>query len=455
MGGRISAARLGAARSRPAQAARIALGLAVTLSWAGTSRAAPLGLADAESRALATSPAARNARLEALAAHHRTMQAYARHLGEADLVAFANRYEGDRLVRPITGPITPAVMAAMPFDRDQLHYGATWQLPLFTGGALVRGDQAARLAERAAEDQTAHEMELVRYDVRAAYRNALLARHALDAANAYEQALAQDEEAARLKVRTEAWSAADAAKVSFALASARARDAAVSAQLRNAMAFLAALMGEDGAPEYDLEDIAAEPPAPAALSPEDLAVAARIRRHDLAAAREAAEAQAARASAVQAGFWPQLAFVGNYMWNDGRSLGRPLETYELTVQLRIPILSDVGRAFALREASAVAAQATEREHAKALEVHVQVIDALGRVQSAGAALNAGKAQRALGAEVARVERLKLTAGTGKVEDYLTARAQEVEGETGYWQGLYALQSAYEYLALVTGSGGTP
>ena len=455
MGGGIGTVRLAVARSRLHRVGRIALGVAISLCWAEASRAAPLGLAEAESRALATSPAARNARLEALAAHDRTIQAYARHLGEADLVVFASRYEGDRLVRPITGPITPAVMASIPFDRDQVHYGATWQIPLFAGGALVRGDQAARLAERTAEDQAAHALAEVRYNVRAAYRNVLVAGHVLEGAIAYEEALAHDEETARLKVETEAWSTADAAKVSFALASARSRRAALAAQLRNAMALLAALMGEDGAPAYELEDMAAEPSAPAALSAEDLAAVASARRRDLAAAREATEAQSARATAVRAGFSPQLAFVGNYLWNEGRSLGRPLETYELTLQLRIPILSDVGRAFASREAAAAAAQAAERERAKALEVRSQVVEALGRVRSAGAALEAGKAQRALGAEVARVERLRLAAGTGKVEDYLTARAQELDGETGYWQALYALQSAYDYLALVTGSGGTP
>lgn len=428
--------------------------VAVLVPW--VARGSPLTLAAAEARAVAASPAARIARLEAVAAGERTGQAYARHLGEGDLVGFASRYEGARLVRPITGPITPAVMAAMPFDRDQLHYGATWQIPLFVGGALVLGDQAARLAERAAEHQAAQSIAEVRYDVRAAYRSALGVRHALDAAIAYEAALARDDESARLKLRTEAWSAADAAKVSFALASARTRHAALEAQQRNAAAMLGALMGEAApAAGYELEDLSEEPVAAAPGSPDAPFASAAAQRPDLEGARESAGAQAKRAGAVRAGFAPQLAFAGNYLWNDGRSLGRPLETYELTLVLKIPILSDVGRAFSAREADAAAAQAAERVRAKELEVRGQVTDALGRVATARAALDAGKAQRVLGAEVARVEKLKLDAGTGKVEDYLAARAQELEGETGYWQGLYALQSAYDYLALVTGTGGTP
>jgi hypothetical protein len=52
-----------------------------------------------------------------------------------------------------------------------------------------------------------------------------------------------------------------------------------------------------------------------------------------------------------------------------------------------------------------------------------------------------------------VEHLKLEQGTGKMEDYLTARAQEMQGETSYWQGLYALQNAVDYLDFVTAQGG--
>jgi outer membrane protein TolC len=427
--------------------------LLVVLAVPSGALGATLTLEQAETRALAANPTARIAKLETLAAKARTAQAYARHLGDADLVASGSRYEGPRLVKPITGPITPAIMAAMPFARDQLHYGATWQIPLFVGGALVLGDQAARLAERAAEDQATQSNDEVRYNVRAAYRGVLVSNHALGAAVAYEEALQQDETSARLRVETQSWSDADAAKVSFALASARARHAALAAQQRNAMTLLGALMGEDSDATYELEDLpeAAEPPVVGTSG--ELLEAAAGHRHDLTASHEAAEAQAERAAAVRAGFAPQLAFVGSYLWNDGRDIGRPLETYELTLQLRIPIFSDVGRAFAVREADAAAAQAAERARAKGMEVRGQMIDAEGRIDAARAAFDAGKAQRSLGAEVARVEKLKLDAGTGKVEDYLTARAQQLDGETGYWQGLYGLQSAYDYFALVTGTGG--
>lgn len=424
----------------------------LTAALAPASPAALLTLDEAEARALAANPTARAARLEALAARQRTLQAYARHLGEADLVAIGNRYEGARLVRPITGPLTPAAIASVPFDQDQLHYGLTWQIPLFTGGALLAGDQAARLAESAAGAQAEHAVAEVRYNVRATYRSVLGLGHALEAAAAYQVALEADEASARLRVETESWSRADAAKVGFALASARARRASLEAQQRGALAVLSALVGEDGATQFELVDASA--PAPEAAPAADLVASAQGQRRDLAAARGGAEALALRADAARAGFLPQLAFSGSYLLNNSPSVGTPISVYELAIVLRIPLLSNFGRVAAVREAEASAAAATERARAKALEVRAQAIEALGRVEAARAALEAGKAQRALGAEVARVEKLKLQAGTGKVEDYLGARAQELDGETGFWQGHYALQSAFDYLALVTGTGGS-
>ena len=40
-----------------------------------------------------------------------------------------------------------------------------------------------------------------------------------------------------------------------------------------------------------------------------------------------------------------------------------------------------------------------------------------------------------------------------MEDYLSARSQELLGETAYWRGLYALQTAEDTLEFVTAKRG--
>jgi outer membrane protein TolC len=432
---------------RPSTSRLVSLGLAVLL-WSGPALSEPLTQEGAEERALAASPALRIARLEVAAAKERTSQAWSRHLGDADLVVLANHFEGARLVRPIAGPLTPATTAALPFDANQLHGGLTWQIPLFTGGALLEGDRAASLLESAARAQSEHTQAELRYNVRAAFRNALNLDHALTAVRGMERALEQSEAAARLRVQAEASTNVDALKVGFALASAQARRAQLETQLRTARGLLAALMGEEAA-DFELT----EPPEPALEEPAP-GTADGLQRRDLVSLRTAAEAQTHRAAAVRAGFWPQLAFAGNVFLNAGLEAAPSAPTFEVSVLLKLPVLASLGRVPALREAEAQEGVARERARARALEVGTQVLDARGRVEAARAALLASTSQRTLGAEVARVEKLKFDAGTGRIEDYLLALAQQFDAEAAAWQARYSLQTALDYLVLATGTGGS-
>ena len=418
--------------------------------WASSATAQPLSLEEAERRALTTNPSLRQARLEVVAAEERTLQAYSRHLGEGDVVVLANHFEGARLVRPITGPLAPATIASLPFDADQLHAGLTWQIPLFVGGALVEADRAANLLEDAARAQGAHSEAELRYNVRATFRNALTLTHALAGADSLERALEQAEASARLRQEAEASTAVDTLKVRFALASARARRTSLGAQQRTALGLLAALIGDEA--ELELVDTAVPssvddaPAAPAA--PEEL------ERSDLRSLRAIAGAQEHRLAAVRAGFWPQLALAGNVFFNAGLTSSPSAPTLEVSLLLKVPVLASIGRIAALREAEANLEIVRERARARALDMHTQVLDAQGRVEAARAALTSSEAQRTLGAEVARVEKLKFESGTGKIEDYLLALSQQFDAETAAWQAQYALQTAHDYLAFTTGNGGS-
>ncbi len=176
-------------------------------------------------------------------------------------------------------------------------------------------------------------------------------------------------------------------------------------------------------------------------------------RADLGAVRDATLISESRKRLAIDSFGPRLALEGNVLWNRAPSVNGSLETHEVAVTLRLPLFDGLGRLHAVREAEANLAAASERERGKELEVSAQVVEAGGRLEAARAQLRAGEAQRDLGKEVARVERLRLDQGTGKVEDYLSARSQELLGETAYWRGLYALQTAEDNLEFVTARRG--
>lgn len=434
---------------------------AAAVAWGGfvlpTFAAEPLTLREAEGKALAANPAVRAAKLEALAASARTQEAFGRHFGELSLVGSYNHFERDRLLVPMAIELfaNPSLgMGQLPWDRNQVHYGVTWQLPILAAGTLHEGDRIARLSEKASEHLALFTQEQVLYNLRALYRNALLAQHALEAAHAYREALAKDEADAQLKVSIGALAPVDAEKITYALRAADAQVAQATADRKAAHAFLAALMGEDPPAEgYELEELPDEPAIPPESRETSLA-AALSQRGDLQAVRKAAEIAERKKRLARDAFAPQLYLQATYLRNTAPSLQDPIDTREWTLVLRLPLFDGGTRWHALHEAEANLQANQEKERAKALEVAAQVVQAHAQLQAARALLDAGKAQRRLGQEVARVEHLKLEQGTGKIEDYLLAKAQELAGETAYWRGLYGLQSAVDYLAFVTGQGGS-
>ena len=437
----------------------LAIGAAAlaTLVVAPAARAAePLSLARAEEKAMAANPSLQAAKWEAVAAKKRTAETFGRHFGELDLVGVYNHFERNRITVPIASDlfVIPALgLSQLPWDRNQVHYGLTWQVPLLAAGGLHEGDRIARLSQSATEHLALFTRDQILYNIRASYRNALIVRHAIEAGQAYQKALEKDEGDAQLRVKIGAMAPVDAAKVTYALRGAEAQVAEFSAQSQTAQAYLAALMGEEPpAGGFELSDISGEPTVPTASS-EDNTKAALAGRGDLMATREGTAIVEHKKHLALEAFSPQLVLQGTYLRNDAPSLKDPIYTREWALMMKIPLFTGLSRIYAVQEADANLLAAKQRERAKELDITTQVADAEGRLDSAKALYAAGQAQRGLGQEVARVEHLKLEQGTGKMEDYLAARGQELAGETSYWRGLYAYQSAVDYLAFVTARGG--
>lgn len=418
--------------------------------------AEPLTMTQAEKAALEANPRLLAAKLDAVAASHKTKEAMGKHFGTIDAVGMYNYYERDRIVVPMAVELfaNPSLgMSQLPWDRNQWHYGIVWEIPLLAGGSLYEGDYIARLSQKALEDTAIFTRDEVRYNVRAAYRNALILRHALTAVTAYREALQKDMADAQMKVEVGSWPPVNATKIAFALETAKVQEESLRNQLNTAMAMLAALMGrEPPADGYELSDIPEEPQPPAVqgASLKDIALNGR---RDLMAITEGTHIAERKKKLTLEAFGPRFSFTGSYLRNDAPSLHDDLETYELTFLLKIPLWDGLQKVSAFREADANLLASREREKNKRLEIAQQAADAEGRLKTAHAAFDAGKAQQKLGAEVARVEHLKLVEGKGKTEDYLAARASEVQGDTAYWQGLYSYQSAVDYLNFVISAGG--
>lgn len=196
--------------------------------------ASSLTLEEATSRALSANPRLQAARLAALAAQERAREAAGRAFGEVNLVGSYNSYESDRLVRPISVDLfkDPKLgFYQLPWDRNQVHYGIAYEIPLLAGGSLHEGRLIATLSQQASENLALFGEAELRYTVRATFRNALTLTHVLIAVTAYEQALETDASDADLKVKLGSWASVDAAKAHFAFENAQAQRQSIETQL--------------------------------------------------------------------------------------------------------------------------------------------------------------------------------------------------------------------------------
>jgi outer membrane protein TolC len=177
--------------------------------------------------------------------------------------------------------------------------------------------------------------------------------------------------------------------------------------------------------------------------------AARATSPALAQGRAQLAAAAAAAGVARGGRWPDLKLFGNYVgwsddaghdaleWNAGASLAYPIFTGGA-------VSKGIERANATRRAAAETLRLTELQ----LEQSVDV--GLARCEQAHARVRSLATAVERFAEVVRIEKLSLTAGSGTQTDYLRAEADLLEARAGWADARHGEMSARAELARAAG-----
>jgi outer membrane protein TolC len=429
-----------------------AVAVASETAVASTSEPLRLSLAQAVQEALEKAPVVLVAGAQESAARHKATAVGRTRLGQAEAFATITRYQDDLLIRPLSlemfqaAPPGPSPFASMPWDRNQLRYGLSYQVPLFTGGKLSAAVDLARLAA----DQAALLAAGTRWEVRA---NVAALYAGVQTLDAVALAVAQNEGALELAERTLSLmveqgkrARLDLLKVQDELEEARARRASVAADATRLRALLLALLGRDPATPLTVDPLPERSPRLTAEEPElrELALAASaVRRGELALHQAEAGVHAARGALL-----PNLVARGALIENVGLEIGEQRRTWEVSAGLVVPVFSGGARLADLasaRESERAAASARERAR---LEKLAQLQDALARLSATREALAAAVVRVKAAREAARVQQLRYDTGAGTVEDLLRARARELGADSAEAQARGELVAAGERLNAV-------
>ena len=360
-----------------------------------------LTLEQAVTEALQNTPALAAAAAQARAAEWKAKSTERTRWGQVDAVALYSRYQDDQPVRPFALQLFgPTGFAGLPWDRDQLHYGLTFQLPLYLGGRLVAAADASRLQA----DQAALLLDGSRWNVRANATSLYAGAQSLDAiARAVDQtltALDATRQKVSLMVDQGRRPGLDLLKLDEEIADARARRADVGAEQARVRGLLLALVGRDPWLPLEVDPLPDGEPGltaqPAALA--DLVRASSpVRRSALAATQAEAGVRAARGALL-----PSVALRGNLMGNYGLSLNQQFGTWDVSVAVSVPLFDGGARHANLAAARAAARAADQAAVKERLDRQAQLVEAVARLEASHQGIAAARARVAAAADAARI-----------------------------------------------------
>lgn len=405
-----------------------------------------LTLVDAVRRGLEQYPSVRAARAATDQANAGIHGAAAARLPSLALSASATQYEEPMLVTPIHGLST---REAPPFDETLVQGAATMSYTLFDGGARGARIRRARESAAAAEATRAGTEHAIVARVTAAYVEIQARRQIVDAHDHRLGALSAELSRARQRFDAGRAPQVEVLRAEAALASAQAERVRFGEALDLVERELARLTGARE------EETRAARLAPIRLADSlllprpSLLEAARDASPSLTRARAMAAAADADVSLARSARWPEIKLTAGYYqrgsadtrswgeWAAGTSLSLPLFTGGA-------INADVARSRAGRR------EAEEALRLGELQVAQELDGALSAVAEAHARQASLTAAATRFAEVARIQKLALDAGSGTQTDYLIAEADLLASRASLAEATMSEIIARAELARVTG-----
>lgn len=421
---------------------------------AGHGQARPgerLTLADAARRALTEHPSVRASRAASDQAHAAAAGASAASLPSLTLSASATHHDQPMLVTPIHG-LTPG--QTLPFDRTLVQGAATASYSLFDGGArrarVLRARAGADAADAAVDDS--EQMLVAR--VATAYLQVIARHQVLEAHD--RRLVALDAELSRARQRYDVGRAPqlELIRAQAAVASATAERVRFAEALDLSERELSRLTG---IAEADTRAGRLAPISPVDSLPApraELLQRARGASPTMARAQREVAAADAGVAVAEGARWPELRLNATY-YQRGSSATRSWGEWSTGTLISFPLFDGGATGAEVSRMRAGQRVAEERFHVAGLELEQQVDRARSAIAEARARRTSLASAEARLAEVARIERLSLDAGSGTQTDYLAAEADLLDAQANLVEATMSELAAWTELARVTGELGVP
>ena len=363
--------------------------------------------------------------------------------GRLDAFFYTQRTNDAWLVRPMSEELLAEAgsFAGLPWDRNQNHWGASFVIPLYTGGSLNSGIEIGRLQS----EEFIALAEGTRWQLRFNATSLYAAAQALD-----QVLLAQDQQIAALKRTKENLDlmisvgkrpALDGLKTLASLEAVKSGRAGTAAERVKVGALLLSLMGEDPKRNITVDPLPDFAPQ-LQVSPDDLFLTLEV-SSSFRRAGFAVEQANRMVTAERSSFIPKVTASGNYSWHDAPSLDGTLDTWEVKLGVIVPILAGGSRSESLGSAKENAASAGLDLENIRLKTTAELVDSVAAFGAAQQQIVADRARVAAANEAARIEGIRYDSGAGTIEDLLMARAEEQDARAAIARAFAAARTTGE------------
>ena len=370
-----------------------------------------------------------------------------------DVTGGYTRYRYDNPLTPIVIDRLPLLPSDIPdFEKNVYDGFATFSVPLFKGGRLVRGVAIAQLKRTMASDYHTRNLQELVYNVTAVYYKLAQLEELLQAFEAQERGLEAHRRDVEFFLKAGTSPKLDLFKADTELAGASERRIQTRNNILNTRELLRSIIGMEGPGELSLAfDKGSTTPGEVPAGSLDQALSLRP---DYKAAVNKVKMHEERVASAKGKRLPDVYASGDYGGRAGDQFAFK-ENWTLGVRMMLPVF-DFGRISSevSREEYSLL-NAKEEERALRLTIARDIKDAQTAIANAGERISVSGKAIASATEQARIEDLRYRAGDNTSTDVINAQAALVRSRADHYQALFDRNVAIASLVKAMGLNHKP
>jgi outer membrane protein len=346
----------------------------------------------------------------------------------------ATRYRYPTPLTPIVIELPLSTVDLPDFERTIYNASASFTLPLYKGGRIVRNLRIARTRKALAEDNYAASVQDLVYNLTSTYQKILQLQKLLESNEAQVSQLENHRRDVKAFLEAGTAPRLDLLKTDVELAHARDALMAVKNNVEGAFSLLRELMGMDNAsPPFSIADL---PLSPAAYPSEEEALdTALAKRPDYRAIAKKKKIAEDRIRVARGKWLPDISGTGQYIKTAGDAMAFK-ENFYVGVSLTIPVFDGGLIRSEVNADRTELEKVKEEERAMRLSISRELKDARIAIDNASDRMSVARAAIASARETLRVERLRYVTGAGTTTDVIDAETALLRAETDSFQAAY-------------------